>query len=235
MVAQIEILKTDRRWQSTAACTDATLAESRRFCAEYQQRQAELARSREAQRLERAIEDLRGAVSETGARAGVIEGDWITGFVTRLSGLGDTLVRDAYALLAALGIELVAALSFPAAARLSLGMPRKASERAQDRQEQAPATRRGCGHRQRTPEAVSGSKRPIGDLALFAEACLDSSPGTSINLRDVYNAYVAWCDKTNHKSLPDMVFPTRLHQLCDAVGYEVATSRSERTAGRRRT
>lgn len=36
LLAQIEILRTDRRWQSTAACRDATLAESRRFCAEYQ-------------------------------------------------------------------------------------------------------------------------------------------------------------------------------------------------------
>ena len=152
----------------------------------------------------------------------MIEGDWITGFVTRLSGLGDTLVRDVYALLAALGIKLVVALSFPAAARLSFGMPRKASERAQDGQEQAPAPEVAAAP-EATPEAVSESKRPIGDLALFAEACLDSSPGTSIKLRDVYNAYVAWCDRTNHQPLPDMAFRRVFLQLCDVVGYEVAS------------
>ena len=222
LLAQIEILKTDRRWQSTAACTDATLTESRLYCADYQARQAELAQSREVQRLESALEFLRGTVSETGARAGVVEGDWITGFVTRLSGLGDTFVRDVYALLAALGIELVAALSFPAAARLSLGMPRKASEKAQDRQEQAPTPKVPAAARA-TPEAVSGSKRPIGDLALFADACLDNSPGTSIMLRDVYTAYVAWCDKTNHQPLPDIAFRRVFIQLCDAVGYRVAS------------
>jgi hypothetical protein len=222
LLAQIEILKTDRRWQSTAACTDATLTESRRFCAEYQARQAELAQSREAQRLERALELLRGTVSERGARAGVVEGDWITGFVTRLSGLGDTLVRDVYALLAALGIELVAALSFPAAVRLALGLPGRATEKAQDGQEHTPAAN-GAAAPQATPEAVSGSRRPIGDLALFAEACLDSSPGAWIKLRDVYTAYVAWCDKTHHQPLPDIAFRRVFIQLCDAVGYRVAS------------
>ena len=94
--AELEALETDRRWQATAACTDATVTESRRFCADYRGREADLARSLDVQQLEARIDALRSRVAETGRMAGIVEGDWIAGFVARLSGLGDALVRDLY-------------------------------------------------------------------------------------------------------------------------------------------
>ncbi len=211
--ARLSALRTDKRWQKTAGCTDATLSDSRSWCADYRKTQAELARSEEAQRLEARITELRTAVAATGSAAGAQEGDWLAGLVARLSGLGDVLVRDVFALVAAAAIELTASLSFPAAVRLSqlsaLAMGRDAIAVTPD------ATGTSYSTAEPSPEL------PIGSVLRFAVECLDHEPGGNVIIARLHEPYRRWCEARSERALSELEFAKEFRQHAKQAGFAI--------------
>ncbi len=223
--ARLQALRIDRRWQATSACIDATRSESREWCAAYRSLEADLARSLEAGRLEGRIAELRSVVAETGAASRGIEGDWTAALVARFSGLGNTVVRDVFALMAALGIELVASLAFPAAVRLLV--PTAASQKPEGALVTSAAPPSEPATAAPMPAPVPGSEpavnlRPVGDLAQFAAACLANQNGSTIAISQLYRPYTDWCAGNDLEPVPELAFRRVFAQLCGAVGYRTS-------------
>lgn len=75
--AEMEVLKNDRSWSSTKACTDATIKRSRDFCQSYHALAAELGSAQQAASLETCIADIQSkiAVVTSGGKNVLAEAD----------------------------------------------------------------------------------------------------------------------------------------------------------------
>lgn len=211
--ARLSALRTDKRWNKTAECTDATLTDSRSWCADYRKAQAELARGEEAQRLEARIAELRTTVAATGSAAGSREGDWLAGLVARLSGIGDVLVRDVFALVAAAAIELTASLAFPAAVHLSQLSPSQARREANHVVSDATGTS--------YPAAEPTSEPSIGSVLRFAVQCLDHEPGGSVIVARLYEPYRIWCEARSEQALSELEFAKEFRHHAKEAGFAI--------------
>lgn len=109
----------DRLWDATGACTDATLAASRKFCQRIDTLQGELAVAGETARLATSIERLKQQVARRREVDGGRDADPQAKAIGQLTSLEAATVRSGLTWLLALAVEAISAFGLFAITRRS--------------------------------------------------------------------------------------------------------------------
>ncbi len=118
IAGELAAMRQDRRWKATRHCEDATLKKSRQFCMGYHKKEAELAASQEATRIDEERGSLRAEITKLREAGAAIEADPQAAMVASLvPSLDKSGARIALVWLLAGALELVAALGLYVATR----------------------------------------------------------------------------------------------------------------------
>lgn len=115
--AEIAALRTDRIWDSTSACKDATLPASRTFCRQVELLRGELAVAAEHTVLSADIHRLKADVSRERQAGAGKEADPQARAIAQLTGLDSATVRAGLTWLLALAVEAISAFGLFAITR----------------------------------------------------------------------------------------------------------------------
>jgi hypothetical protein len=117
VAAEIAALQKDRLWDSTGACSSATLSTSRSFCQRLALLQGELALGREAASVEARIDQLKRDIARTRTQGAGPDADPQAHAIAQLTGLDPALVRSGLTWLLAFAVEAISAFGLFAISR----------------------------------------------------------------------------------------------------------------------
>ncbi|MEO0619856.1 MAG: hypothetical protein AAFZ01_11345 [Pseudomonadota bacterium] len=235
VAAEMRQMEQNRRWRSSAGCTDATASKSIAFCQTYHGLSAEAAAGREAGKIESRIGELktqlaatpRGVTSETLA-------DPQSHFLGKLIGQDESLVQMGLIVLMALLVEFGSALGFyvvfsqwniyadrmlvPAArprtrtreiANDNRGLP--AELPAQETP--APVIMPAATAAAVAAAAPKMSAVPDNDVERFYRDRVDAAEGCSLTATALYEEYCAWCDELSKEPMALPMFGRQFGEL----------------------
>lgn len=188
---EIERLRQNRRWRATKACTNATEAESRDYCAGYFALRTELAAGQEEARLSSLVAALGVEAEHLRKQGSGQDSDPQVTLLARLSGLSAEPVRLALILAVAVLVEIGASLGLFLASGHSAPVRKAAPE----------------------SDAVVGS---IEDFCLAGLSPAAKSAALAAEL--LQDGYRAWCRREGRTPLPCEGFTSGFAELADAVG-----------------
>lgn len=178
--AELKRLAAHPRWQSSKACEDATVATSRRLCANVRAIEARLARARRLAEIEHRLSEMRARLAVFKDGAGVSGAHAQTRALSAFSGLGEGWVRAGLVGLLALVTEIGSGLGL----YLALQAWREPSF--------AGTLQQGRGAEERAT-----IDRPKGRVEGFCRACLTGGQGPGLSLDELYQHYRNWCTDEN--------------------------------------
>lgn len=201
--ADLERAKQQRRWRSTAGCTNATVQASILFCERIEALQTELKTVVERGRLERKINRLRQEIARLRDAGAGQDGDPQVGLLSRVF----NIERDGVALWVNAFIAIVIELGsdFGIFFATSWGAkPGRVRDTAVDRPEL-------------TPEAMS---------EVLAAYCLDrlhpaQTGRKSVPVMDIYADYVAWAESRDEPAGSVAVFLESFAAIAETAGLTV--------------
>jgi hypothetical protein len=106
VAAELNVLKAQRQWTTTAGCTQVSGKSARDFCQQFHKLNAELASGQQAQRLEARISEVGAKLAATPGATVLSEADPQASVLARLSGLEVGEVQTALTIFVALLIEI---------------------------------------------------------------------------------------------------------------------------------
>ena len=187
---EIEHHRQNRRWDSTRSCTNATVSESRNYCAAYFTLRLELAAAQEAERLANEIEKLDARLARLRAEGAGQDSDPQVSLLTRITGQEEEFVRLALIIVVALLVEIGASLGLFLAS----------------------------GHGASKKEAAA-AKTPIASVEDFALEALKASSG-ALSAEALAATYDTWCREHGYRPLPSAAFNAAFYDLAREVGIE---------------
>lgn len=104
--ADISGAKTQRPWNATSGCTDATSKSGRDFCQQFHRLTAELASAKQAEKLEERIAELNGKLAHASGGTVMAEADPQASVLAKLTGMDIASVQTALTIFVALLIEI---------------------------------------------------------------------------------------------------------------------------------
>ncbi|MEL6288948.1 MAG: hypothetical protein AAFQ42_13080 [Pseudomonadota bacterium] len=238
VAAEMRKLEQNRRWRSTAGCTDATSRKSIGYCETYHALQAEAAAARQASSIEARIRELKSSLA--GAPRGVTAetlADPQSHFLGKLIGQDENVVQMALIVLMALLVEFGSALGFYVvfsqwslyAAQLPVPavQPRARSrEVANDNRSVAeipavaampaaiiPAERAVAAAASATSQQVRMSAAPDSDVERFFRDRVEEAEGCSLTATALYEDYCAWCDGLSKEPMALPMFGRQFGEL----------------------
>ncbi len=191
LTQEIERHRQNRRWASTRSCTDATVSESRDYCAAYFKLRAELAAAQEVERLAGEINALDAELNQLRRDGGGQDSDPQVSLLSRILGQEKDAVRLALIIAVALLVEIGASLG------LFL-----ASGHGGDRK-YAPA-----------PQA----ELPSGSIEDFCLEALVPSPHDTLAPPDLQRGYKQWCDRRGRTPQRGKAFMSGFRELAETLG-----------------
>jgi hypothetical protein len=219
--SELNGLKGQRAWTSTAGCSDITGKSNREFCQQFHKLTAEHASALEAQKLETRIAEIGARLATTAGGTALAEADPQASVLAKLSGLNVEMVQTALTLFVALLIEIGSGFGMyvafahwrlhetpetRAAAPCSPQLPR-ASARRKSREPSSPLrsprpARRRCTrrlHRAQVRRQRQQDRRQAAAARQRRRALLSRARcglgGSSLTSQDLYESYCAWCEE----------------------------------------
>ena len=233
MVAQeVEVLKQNRRWDTTKSCTDATSVPSKAFCGQYFGLKGELAAGLDADKLQSRIDEIRGKLTTvTTGQALATTSDPQVDTLSNLSGQTKAIVQTGLILMVALLVELGSSLGFfvvfsnwriydkkretvsvttapamAAAITVAPVVPEVA------RQPDVPALPLAASAND-NKHAPARLQAPEADVARYYKEKVTSSEGANITASEVYEDYTNWCNENDKEPEALTTFGRELKEL----------------------
>ncbi|WP_125461609.1 MULTISPECIES: hypothetical protein [Rhodomicrobium] len=217
--------KQDRRWSRAKECTEATLPESREYCARYYELRAELASGVESERLQAKIAALKEQTDRLRIEGAGQDADPQVSLLARVLGHEHSRVRLALIIVVALLVEIGSSLGlFLATSHSELfGSKTEKANRAEVEAEpsaSAPEKPRA----QATPSRKAKGK-PVGAVEDFCLECLTSAPEGKLTLAELFAAYEAWCKVREVALLPRSKFEKSFEKIARQIGVSGTAGR----------
>jgi hypothetical protein len=180
--SDMKAARVDRRWNSSGACTDATAAASRTFCAQYARLQGELAAAEAAAKLDEHTRELTKKLETAPA---VRDANPQANVIARLLHIAREDAEAWYALLFALASE-TAAMAVLLIAETTTHHRRAPAGQTTVRHSVLPATDAG----RKTPKSVASIGRVVDWMP---ERTVPTEATTATTLDVLHDDYDAWC------------------------------------------
>jgi hypothetical protein len=220
--SEINGLKSQRAWTTTAGCSDVSGKSQREYCQQFHKLTAELASAHESQKLEIRITDIGTRLAQTPGGTGLTEADPQASVLAKLSGLKVEMVQTALTVFVALLIEIGSGFGMyvafahwrlhdPSAAKapaeaLAEARPAAAEARAIEGEPAAeaepqaperPAEELPPVRRLGANDNKVGAKPllPDSDVERYYRERIVASGGSSLTSQDLYESYCAWCEE----------------------------------------
>ncbi|MDX2264486.1 MAG: hypothetical protein NW215_05910 [Hyphomicrobiales bacterium] len=211
VASDIEAMKNNSRWLSSAECTNATVAASMSYCESYHKLRAELAVSEEAAKLDARIKEVNARLAGVSGEAVVKEADPQSKILAELSGRSTEEVQLALTVLIAFLVELGASTGFYVA--FSFWGIQDQTHRLVQR---APAPKSAA---EPEPEVETLAPAPItpespkSDVELFFSERVGKEEGSSVMALTLYDDYCAWCEARGKQPLGLPIFNRQFGDL----------------------
>lgn len=218
--AEIGTVKNERRWASTAGCTDVTAAKSRAFCEGYNTLVSELASAEQAGALEARIAEVNAKLGGIDSSKAMSEADPQAAVIAKLTGVDLDKVQLAMTLFIALLLEVGSGFGLyiacsqwrlydrrtPVApaflATAAGGTPAAAVPN------NVPATVAIEKPRQEANDNVTKTSpvpqrliAPENDVERFYKERIEAQDGSSLTATALYEDYCAWCEEQQKEPL----------------------------------
>jgi len=218
--SEINGLKSQRAWTTTAGCSDVSGKSQREFCQQFHKLNAELGSAHEAQKLETRITDIGTRLAKTPGGTVLTEADPQASVLAKLSGLKVEMVQTALTVFVALLIEIGSGFGMyvafahwrlhdPSTAKTPAETLAKApaaaaevpeAEPAAEAEPQAaetPADEQPPVRRFGANDNKVGAKSllPDSDVERYYRERIVASVGSSLTSQDLYESYCAWCEE----------------------------------------
>ncbi len=230
VAADMRGMEQNRRWRSTAGCTDATAAKSISFCQNYHRMSAEAAAGREAAKIETRIAAVMAQLATVprGVTAKTLA-DPQSHFLGKLLGQNETKVQMGLIVLMALLVEFGSALGFYVVfSQWNIYGDRKLVPLARPRSR----TREIANDNRSAPlepvmappvimpaavmNAASAPKFaavPDNDVERFYRDRVNMAEGCSLTATALYEDYCAWCDELSKEPMALPMFGRQFGEL----------------------
>src|SRR5262247_4033842 len=222
--SEINGLKSQRAWTTTAGCSDVSGKSQREYCQQFHKLTAELASAHEAQKLETRITDIGTRLAQTPGGTVLTEADPQASVLAKLSGLKVEMVQTALTVFVALLIEIgsgfgmyvafahwrlretrtpKAPVTVAVVADAAAALPPPPTA-----QRPPPAPAPAVGE-ETGPEELPAAPRhgandnkvaakpllPDSDVERYYRERIVASGGSSLTSQDLYESYCAWCEE----------------------------------------
>lgn len=216
----IERHKQDRRWSVTKDCAEATLPESREYCARYYELRAELASGVESERLQGKIAALKEQTERLRIEGAGQDADPQLSLLARVLGHEQSRVRLALIIVVALLVEIGSSLGLFLATSHSELFARKT-----EKVSPAGAKSEPSAHAPEKPRAQATSSRkakgkPVGTVEDFCLECLIAAPEGKLTMAELFGAYQAWCKRAEKAALGRRKFEAAFRGLAEKIGLQ---------------
>ena len=220
--SELNGLKGQRAWTSTAGCSDITGKSNREFCQQFHKLTAEHASALEAQKLETRIAEIGARLATTAGGTALAEADPQASVLAKLSGLNVEMVQTALTLFVALLIEIGSGFGMYVAFahwRLHETPATRApatlfaAAAAGNSTPEAPRAVEPVAEPEAGEEAVHEEVAPVrrfgandnkiggkpllpdSDVERYYRERVVASGGSSLTSQDLYESYCAWCEE----------------------------------------
>lgn len=209
VASEIEAVKQNGRWISSAGCTNATVAQSMAYCEGYHKLRSELAVAQEAEKLEARIAEINAKLSKVTAGAAVREADPQSAMLAQISGAPVSKVQEALTLLIAFLVELGASMGFYVAFSF-WGIQDRVRPNVSAPTPVMPAPVVAMVEPQPAPIVPES---PKSDVELFLTERVGREEGSSVMALTLYDDYCAWCEARGKQPLGLPIFNRQFGDL----------------------
>ena len=227
IVEDIEAVKLDRRWTSSAGCTDATTTKSRSYCRYYRELEAELAGATRAEHLRQVIADQSEKISNATTVESVTRRSAAAHRIAEWTGL---LIDDVFylqVLVIAVVLEIASATAPFVAYWTSNYMMNESSTRSgthkrlgeQNNQQMIGSEQFLPGSSNQSGKPLSTAKTTIAThpvdtrVESFVAEHFVVSPGSTVSARDLNAAISQHCERHGHEVPSQTRVGTELRKL----------------------
>lgn len=233
--AELEGLKTQRRWDLTKGCTDVTSGKGREYCQQVHALGAEVASAQKAAALEARIATIQAKLVKAEKGGAHAVADPQAKVLADLSGLSVEHMQIALVVFIALLLEIGSGLGMyiafsvwrindrhaPAAPVLATLAPQVVPALPA----QAPVSKPRISANDNKTVAPAATKlvAPENDVERFYKERIETQDGSSIVAQDLFDEYCAWCEERGKEPLAHPSFGRDFSNL---------GVRKERIAGR---
>lgn len=181
--SEIASMKQNRRWRSTAGCTNATVKPSIEYCKAFHALQAELAAAMKSAALDKRLADVRAQLHQVRTAIPADQPDPQAAVLASLSGLATGKVQLALVILVSLLVEAGSALGlYVAFSHWRLAEPVRVPE-------PAPIVPAQITKVERNEPAVIKT-----DVEQYFEERVEEASGSSVTALSLFEDYCNWCD-----------------------------------------
>jgi hypothetical protein len=214
----IERHKQDLRWSRAKECTEATLPESRDYCARYYELRGELASGTESQRLQAKIAVLKDQTDRLRIEGAGQDADPQVSLLARVLGNEQSRVRLALIIVVALLVEIGSSLGlFLATSHSELFVGQEKRPIPAKVKTEPPAN---APEKPRVPATPSRKVKgkPVGAVEDFCLECLIAAPEGKLTLADLFGAYEIWCQGAPAQAMSKKAFGAAWGKVAAKVG-----------------
>ena len=197
--AEIEGLKTDKKWARTSQCKKATLNDSRVYCQQYHELQGELGTARVANNVRAKIIKLERRVTEMRKNGLQRDADPQANILSKLLQIDLSTVSMSLIVLVAILVEAGSGLGLFVA--LNHG---------------------GISETKRHMRNSEQKASDEGDIARYAVSRLRLAHGKDLEVSALYTDYRKWCSAKGYSATNKHIFETTFSTLCTVVGFDIA-------------
>ena len=202
--AEMAAAKQNARWVSTKGCRDATLPESRTFCAQFFKLRGELATARKADNVQAALNDFKEREKQLVTQGAGQSSDPQSALLANLMGVDDAHIRLALMIVLAVIVELGSSLGLFLAtghgAIFKTSKPHVTNDNA--------------------PDLLLIQARPLCIVEDWALARLMPMPGASLSFENAYADYQALCTNADLEALDRSSFTAQLSTIAATINLD---------------
>ncbi|MEM9027077.1 MAG: hypothetical protein AAGC70_01790 [Pseudomonadota bacterium] len=188
------------RWQSTKGCTDATVPDSRRFCAACYRLIGELAAAKQADDIRRQIRKLTAHRNTLAAKGAGRTVDSQSQLLSSILGLGSDRVQLVLITTLALVVEFGSSLGLYLATSHSPVLQRRTP--------------------QAEPAAITLDARPVGSVVAYCHDRLHPAANGNVTVSCLFADYQSWCDAHGFHPRDREDFQKRTAEIAAHVGLD---------------
>lgn len=205
--AEIRAARQHLRWSSTRGCSDASVPESRAFCAGYFSLRSALASARQEQDLQAQRVQLSRQIEALKSQGGGRGADPQSALLAAIIGTDDTSVRLALIIVLAVVVELGSSLGlYLATAHSPLSQGRKTGPEI---------------HKTVEPDKLE--VKPVGEVLDYCLDRLIPVPGQVLGWDDLREDYLRWCGHCDLEALEPGAFEAEFRVIAERIDLDLTS------------